>query len=213
MRFRDRTHAGQALAAKLGHYTNRPDVVVLGLPRGGVIVAAEVARALDAPLDIFVVRKLGMPGHEELAIGAIATGGIRVLNYHVVQTYDITPPTIEAVAAQEGAELARRESLYRGDRPPLDVNGWTVIVVDDGMATGATMRAAVSALESLGPASRIVAVPVASATACQDVGVMVDDIQCLHAPVDFAAVGEFYESFGQTTDDEVRQALAASKRL
>ncbi|MGB9606349.1 MAG: phosphoribosyltransferase, partial [Bryobacteraceae bacterium] len=167
MRYRDRAEAGQRLAERLLDYRDRPDVIVLGLPRGGVVVACEVARRLHAPLDVFVVRKLGVPGQEELAMGAIASGGVRVLNRAVVDLWGIPASVIEEVAAREQAELERREKVYRGARPPLEVNGRVVILVDDGIATGSTMRAAVSALRKLGPARVIVAAPVAAPQACE----------------------------------------------
>lgn len=211
MRFRDRRHAGKELAAKLSHYANKAEVVVLGLPRGGVVIGDEVARAIDAPLDIFMVRKMGMPGQEELAIGAIATGGTRVLNYHVVQTYDVSPSTIDEIAEREHRELLRRENAYRSGRLPLNVRGKTVIVVDDGLATGATMRAAVSALEKHHPTARIVAVPVASMHGYDDIGAVVDEIVCLETPSEFESIGQFYDDFSETTDEDVTAILSRSK--
>lgn len=211
MRLRDRRHAGRELGSRLSHYANKAGVIVLGLPRGGVVVADEVAKAIDAPLDIFVVRKMGMPGQEELAIGAIATGGTRVLNYHVVQTYDVSTSVIDEIADREHRELLRRENAYRGRRLPLNVKGKTVIVVDDGLATGATMRAAVSALEKHHPAARIVAVPVASLLGYDDIGAVVDEIVCLDTPSDFESIGQFYGDFPETTDDEVTAILSAAK--
>jgi len=207
-RFRDRHDAGRLLAAKLGTYANRPDVIVLALPRGGVPVAAEVARALGAPLDVFLVRKLGIPGHEELAMGAIATGGVRVLNDDVVRALHIPDRVIDAVAEQEARELARRERLYRGGRPPLDVRGRTVILVDDGLATGATMLAAVQALRQQRPARMVVAVPIAPPETCEELRAEVDDVICAVTPEPFHAVGLWYEDFSQTTDEEVRDLLA-----
>src|SRR5438477_6983383 len=180
--FRDRTEAGQLLAAQLAAYAQRPDVLVLALPRGGVPVAYEVARALGAPLDVFLVRKLGVPGQEELAMGAIATGGVRVLNAAVVDALHIPPATIAAVAAAEQRELARRERLYRGARPAPDVRGRTVILVDDGLATGATMRAAVAALRQHQPARIVVAVPIAAPSTCDEVRAEVDEIVCAITP-------------------------------
>jgi predicted phosphoribosyltransferase len=208
--FRDRREAGRLLAARLSAYANRPDVVVLALPRGGVPVAAEVARALGAPLDVFVVRKLGVPGHEEFAFGAIATGGVRVLNEDVVRALQIPDRVIDAVAAREQEELARRERVYRGDRPPLDVRGRTVILVDDGLATGATMHAAIRALRQQQPARIVVAVPTASPEACDELKRVVDDVVCATTPDPFYAVGLWYEDFSQTTDEEVRELLARS---
>jgi predicted phosphoribosyltransferase len=207
-RFRDRREAGRLLAAQLSAYASRPDVLVLALPRGGVPVAAEVARALGAPLDVFVVRKLGVPGHEEFALGAIATGGVRVLNEDVVRALRIPDRVIDAVAAKEQEELARRERLYRGDRPPLDVRGRTVILVDDGLATGATMHAAIKALRQQQPARIVVAVPTASPETCDELKREVDEVICATTPDPFYAVGLWYEDFSQTTDEEVRELLA-----
>jgi len=209
-RFRDRTEAGQMLATKLAAYANRPDVIVLALPRGGVPVAYEVARALGAPLDVFIVRKLGVPGYEELAMGAVATGGVRVLNDQVVSGLRIPDYVIDAVAAWEQQELARREQLYRDDRPPPDVRGRTVILVDDGLATGATMHAAIKALRQQEPAHIVVAVPTASLETCNALRSEVDDIICAITPEPFYAVGLWYEDFSQTTDEEVRELLARS---
>src|SRR5436309_6073471 len=207
-RFRDRREAGRLLATKLSAYANRPDVLVLALPRGGVPVAYEVACALGAPLDVFVVRKLGVPGYEELAMGAVATGGARVLNDQIVQRLGIPQSIIDAVAAREQQELARRERLYRGGRPPPDVRGRTVILVDDGLATGATMRAAVMALRQLRPARIVVAVPTASPETCEELKAEADDVVCAITPEPFRAVGHWYEDFSQTTDEEVRDLLA-----
>ena len=209
-RFRDRREAGRLLGAHLSAYANLPDVLVLALPRGGVPVAAEVARALEAPLDVFVVRKLGVPGHEEFALGAIATGGVRVLNEEVVQALRIPDRVIDALAAREQEELARRERVYRGHRPPLDVRGRTVILVDDGLATGATMHAAIRALRQQQPARIVVAVPTASPETCAELKTEVDDIICATTPDPFYAVGLWYEDFSQTTDEEVRELLARS---
>src|SRR3981189_1326817 len=206
--FRDRHDAGRKLAAKLSAYAHRPDVLVLALPRGGVPVAYEVARALGAPLDVFVVRKLGVPGYEELAFGAIATGGVRVLNKHVVDSLSMPDHLIDAIADGEEKELARRERLYRGGRPPPDVRGRSVILVDDGLATGATMRAAIEALRQLKPARIVVAVPTASPETCQEMKAMVDDVICAITPEPFHAVGLWYQDFTQTTDEEVRNLLA-----
>jgi predicted phosphoribosyltransferase len=206
--FTDRREGGQALARDLKAYANRPDVLVLALPRGGVPVAYEVAAALNAPLDLFVVRKLGVPGHDELAMGALATGGVRVLNEEVVEGLRIPPAVIEMVAAREQEELARRERAYRGDRPPPDVRGRTVILVDDGLATGSTMRAAVLALRQHGPKRIVVAVPVGAASTCEEFRAETDETICVITPEPFLAVGYWYEDFSQTTDAEVRQLLS-----
>jgi predicted phosphoribosyltransferase len=205
--FRDRTEAGQLLAEQLTAYAGRPDVLVLALPRGGVPVASEVARALGAPLDVFVVRKLGVPGHEELAMGAIASGGVCLLNDDVVQALHIPRQVIKAVAARELRELERRERAYRGDRPAPEVRGRTVILVDDGLATGSTMRAAVAALRRLGPARIVVAVPTAAPATCEEFRHEADECVCDITPDPFYAVGLWYEDFSQTTDDEVRELL------
>ncbi|MBN9518071.1 phosphoribosyltransferase [bacterium] len=207
MLFRDRIDAGRRLAERLTHYAGRDDVVVLALPRGGVPVGHEVAEALGAPLDVFLVRKLGVPGHEELAMGAIASGGVRVLNDRVVRPLGISAAAIERVAAEERRELVRREREYRGDRPPLDVRGKTVILVDDGLATGSTMRAAVAAVRRLGPAKVVVAVPVGAAETCEDFEEEADEAICAMEPEPFYSVGAWYEDFSQTTDDEVRELL------
>jgi predicted phosphoribosyltransferase len=209
-RFRDRREAGRVLATKLSAYANRPDVLVLALPRGGVPVGYEVARALDAPLDVFLVRKLGIPGQDELAMGAIATGGVRVLNDQLLSAVQIPDEIIDAVAAREQRELARRERLYRGDRPPPDVRGKTVILVDDGLATGSTMLAAIRALRQQQPARIVVAVPIAAPETCDQLRSQVDDIVCAITPEPFLAVGTWYQDFSQTTDDEVRDLLARS---
>jgi putative phosphoribosyl transferase len=205
--FRNRYDAGRRLAAKLRHYAGRDDVLVLALPRGGVPVGYEVARALVAPLDVFGVRKLGVPGREELAMGAIASGGVRVLNDDVVQTLDIPPALIEEVAEVEGRELERRESAYRDGRPRPDVRGKVVILVDDGLATGASMRAAVAALRKLRPARIVVAVPVGARETCAELAAEADEAVCAVMPEPFIAVGAWYENFEQTTDDEVRELL------
>jgi predicted phosphoribosyltransferase len=212
-RFRNRTDAGRQLAGKLAAYADRPDVVVLALPRGGVPVASEVARALGAPLDVFVVRKLGVPGHEELAMGAVATGGLRVLNDEIVHGLDIPEREIAAVADRELHELSRRERLYRGDHPPPDVGGRTVILVDDGLATGATMRAAVQALRQQQPARIVVAVPTASPDTCEALKAAADDVVCAMTPEPFFAVGHWYDDFTQTTDDEVARSLGTPKGM
>jgi len=207
MRFRDRTEAGKLLAAKLGRYANRADVVVLALPRGGVPVAFEVARALNAPLDLFLVRKLGVPGHEELAMGAIASGGGRVLNEEVVAYLRISDDLINAVAAEEELELERRERAYRGERPMPLLEGRTVILIDDGVATGSTMRAAVAALRQKSPAQIVVAVPTAADSTASELRAEVDDFVAVIEPEEFFAVGQWYENFSQTTDAEVRDLL------
>ena len=206
--FRDRREAGRLLAAKLSAYADRPDLLVLALPRGGVPVAYEVARALGAPLDVFVVRKLGVPGYEELAMGAVATGGVRVLNEEIVERLGIPNHLIDAVAAREQQELSRRERLYRGGRPPPDVRRRTVILVDDGLATGATMLAAIEALRQLQPTRIVVAVPTAAPETCEELRAKVDDVICAITPEPFHAVGLWYHDFSQTTDEEVRDLLA-----
>jgi putative phosphoribosyl transferase len=207
-RFRDRHDAGRLLGPQLGSYAHRPDTLVLGLPRGGLPVAFEVAQALDAPLDVFLVRKLGLPGQEELAMGAIASGGITVLNSEVVDRLAVPRHVIDAVAAREQRELERRERLYRGARPPLDVRGKTVILVDDGLATGATMRAAINALREQQPAQIVVGVPIAAPETCDAFRDEVDEIVCAITPEPFYAVGLWYEDFTQTSDEEVRDLLA-----
>jgi putative phosphoribosyl transferase len=209
--FRDRSEAGRALAELLTADAGAPDVLVLSLPRGGVPVGFEVAAALRAPLDVFLVRKLGVPGHEELAMGAIATGGVQVLNDDVVGGLHIPAHVIEAVAARERQELERRERAYRGDRPPLDVRGRTVILVDDGLATGTTMRAAAVAIRRQQPRRVVVAVPVASSAACADLRAVADAVVCAYTPEPFYAVGVWYEDFTQTTDDEVRDLLERAR--
>jgi erythromycin esterase-like protein/predicted phosphoribosyltransferase len=206
--FRDRREAGRLLAEKLTAYANRRNVLVLALPRGGVPVAYEVAHALGAPLDVFIVRKLGVPGYEELAMGAVATGGVRVLNPQIIDRLGIPNHLIDAVAAREEKELARRELLYRGGRPPPDVRGRTVILVDDGLATGATMHAAIQALRQQQPARIVVAVPTASPETCEEMRAEVDDVVCAITPEPFHAVGLWYQDFSQTTDEEVRDLLA-----
>lgn len=205
--FRDRADAGRALARALSAYANRPDVVVLALPRGGVPVGFEVARALDAPLDVFLVRKLGVPGQEELAMGAIASGHVRVLNDHVIRLLNISRDVIDAVAAREQRELDRREREYRDGRPPIPVAGRIVILIDDGLATGSSMRAAVQALRQQGPKEIVVAVPVAAAETCEAFRHEVDDVVCALTPEPFDAVGLWYDDFSQTTDAEVRDLL------
>ena len=195
------------LAERLAAYAGRSDVLVLALPRGGVPVAFEVATALDAPLDVFVVRKLGVPGREELAMGAIASGGIRVLNDDVVGALKIPDRVIEAVTSRELQELRWRERSYRGNRPPLEIGNRTVILVDDGMATGSTMRAAIEALRRLAPARIIVAVPTATPSACAEIRLVADECICCETPDPFYAVGIWYDDFSQTTDEEVRDLL------
>ncbi len=207
-RFRDRADAGRRLAELLTDYAGRDDVVVLGLPRGGVPVAFEVAQALRAPLDVFVVRKLGLPGQEELAMGAIASGGVRTINRDVVDDLRLPEELIASVAEREAEVLLRREALYRGDRPPLDLAGRTAILVDDGLATGASMRAAVAALRALGPARVVAAVPTAPRETVAELAAEMDDLFVLITPSPFLAVGRWYDDFSQTTDDEVRALLA-----
>jgi predicted phosphoribosyltransferase len=208
MLYRDRIHAGRVLAQKLApRYAGRPDVLVLALPRGGVPVAFAVAEALGAPLDVFLVRKLGLPGQEELAIGAIATGGVRVLNEELVNALGITEDEIDAIAASEQPELERRERQYRDDRPPPDVRDRTVILVDDGLATGSSMRAAVAALRQQHPARIVVAVPVGAPDTCSELGAEADEVLCAHTPEPFHAVGLWYDDFSQTTDAEVHDLL------
>jgi len=206
MLYHDRIDAGRQLAERLMHYAGRPDVVVLALPRGGVPVGYEVARALGAPLDVFLVRKLGVPGQPELAMGAIASGGARVFNSRVV--HEIHPEDVAAVTEQEERELLRREEIFRAGLPPLDVAGKTVILVDDGLATGSTMRAAVKALEQLGPERVVVAVPVASPDVCAEFRAEVDEVVCAAEPDPFRAVGLWYHDFAQTSDEEVCGLLA-----
>ena len=210
-RFRDRHDAGRRLAALLEEYAGARDAIVLALPRGGVPVAYEVARRLGVPLDIFLVRKLGLPGHEELAMGAIATGGVRVLNPDVVEALRVDEATIDAVAEAELRELARREEAYRGVRPPPALRGRTVILVDDGLATGSTMRAAVAAVRGQEPRKVVVAVPVAAAETCEALRGEVDDVVCALTPDPFRAVGLWYEDFDQTDDEEVRALLARAR--
>ena len=205
--FRDRSDAGQALATRLTAYAHHPTALVLGLPRGGVPVAYEVARALDLPLDVYVVRKLGVPGREELAFGAIATGGVRVINEPLVSSLDITDAEIEAITSAQHQELARRELVYRGDRPPLPIYQRTVLLVDDGMATGASMFAAITALRQRQPARTVVAVPVAASATCQQVGALADEIVCAYTPNPFYAVGQWYADFDQTDDALIRTLL------
>src|SRR5688572_13452054 len=213
MIFRDRREAGKLLGAELAEYVGRDDVVVLALPRGGVPVAYEVAQALAAPLDVFLVRKLGVPGHEELAMGAIASGGTLVLNEDVVGPLRISAEVIERVMQNEEAELKRRERLYRDDRPPPVVNEKVVILVDDGLATGATMRAAVAALRLHEPKEIIVAVPIAAPETCIELRREADHVICAATPRPFFGVGRWYTDFSQTTDEEVRELLSRSRGL
>lgn len=207
MIFQDRTEAGRLLAQALTRYEGRPDVVVLALPRGGVPVAYEVAKALKVPLDVFIVRKLGVPGHEELAMGAIATGGVRILNDEVVRQLNIPPQIIEAITTREQEELERREHLYRGDKPAPDVGGKTVIVVDDGLATGSTMKVALAALRRQQPARLIAAAPIAPPETCESLQELADEVVCAVTPEPFMAVGAWYRRFDQTTDEEVRDLI------
>ena len=208
--FRDRVDAGDVLAGRLGHYAGRDDVVVLGLPRGGVPVAARVARALGAPLDVFVVRKLGVPGHEELAMGAIASGGVQVVNEQVVDRLRLNEAVLDRVAEAEGRELTRREQRYRQGQALPDLTGQVVILVDDGLATGSTMRAAVAAARRLGPSRVVVAVPTAPASTCQRLREEADEVVCATTPRPFRAVGYSSRSFPQTTDEEVTATLRAA---
>jgi putative phosphoribosyl transferase len=209
-RFADRHDAGRRLAADLSRYAGRDDVVVLGLPRGGMPVAYEVARALDAPLDVFLVRKLGVPGHEELAMGAIASGGVMVLNDDVVAATGIGPQEIEAVAARELETLRHQETKYRGERAPVELSDRAVIAVDDGLATGATMRAAVRALRGRGVRSIAAAVPTAPRETCEALRRQVDEVVCATTPDPFMAVGLWYRDFTPVGDDEVRDLLCAA---
>jgi predicted phosphoribosyltransferase len=209
--FRNRKHAGEVLAARLGAYAGRDDVVVLALPRGGVPVAFEVARALGAPLDVFTVRKLGVPGHEECGFGAIATGGVRVLDHEFVRRLDLPEILIDRITSRERLELERRERVYRGQRPAPVLAGKTVIVVDDGLATGWTMRAAVQALRASGPATIVVAVPTGARQTCADLRRHADAVVCATTPEPFYAVGQEYGDFSATSDDEVCRLLAAAE--
>jgi len=211
IRFKNRYEAGRFLAERLSAYANRPDTLVLALPRGGVPVAYEIAKALGAPLDVFQVRKLGLPGHEELAMGAIATGGVRVRNPEVVEYLRIPDEVLDEVTARERQELERRERLYREGRPALSPRGRVVILVDDGLATGSTMRAAILALRQQQPASIVVAVPVAAKQTCEELRAVADEVVCAVTPDPFYAVGLWYEDFAQTTDEEVRELLARAE--
>jgi putative phosphoribosyl transferase len=207
VRFRDRAEAGRALARVLSHYAGRDDVIVLALPRGGVPVAAEVAKELGAPLDVFLVRKLGVPGHEELAMGAIASGGVLVLDEGVLRWLGISEEQIQRALARELDELRRREAAYRDGRPLPDLKGKTVILVDDGLATGASMQAAARAVRRYEPARIVIAVPVASRATCDEFRNEVDEVVCAATPEPFYAVGNWYEDFAQTSDEEVRELL------
>lgn len=209
-RYHDRRDAGRRLAAALLPYANRRDVIVLALPRGGVPVGFEVAARLGAPLDVFIVRKLGLPGREELAMGALASGGVRVLDDDLIRVAGVSADEVQRITEAEQAELDRRERRYRDDRPFPEVRGKTVILVDDGLATGASMRAAVTALRMDGPARIVVAVPVAAAETCDAFESIADDVVCPVTPESFQAVGLWYDDFSQTTDDEVHELLARS---
>ena len=208
--FRDRRQAGRVLAGKLEHLRGDPKLLVLALPRGGVAVGYEVAHALQAPLDVFVVRKLGFPGHEEFAMGAIASGGVRVMN--PMPGIDVSPEAVAAVVAREQDELVRREHLYRGERPAISLRGRSVIVVDDGLATGSTMRAAVLAIRQQHPARLVVAVPVGAEDTCRQLGTEADEVVCASMPSPFRAVSLWYRDFPQATDDEVRELLDQARR-
>ncbi|WP_340121649.1 phosphoribosyltransferase [Methylobacter svalbardensis] len=212
MLFRDKTEAGRILADRLAAYANYPDTMVLALPRGGVPVAFEVAEALNLPLDIFVVRKLGLPGHEEFAIGAIASGGARVLNQDLIRQLSLSDEIIEHIVAREQRELERRERTYRGQRPMLDVRDRTIIIIDDGLATGSSMRAAIAALRQKRPAKLIVAVPVGARMTCSELEALADEVICLETPENFSAVGLWYRDFSQTTDEEVIDLLERNRK-
>jgi len=211
--FRNRTEAGQILAQHLTAYAHREDLLVLGLPRGGVPVAFEVAKALNAPLDVCIVRKLGVPGYKELAMGAIAAGGMGILNYDVIDSLGIDKEAIEIVAAEELQELQRRDRTYRDDAPPLNIKNKTVILIDDGIATGSTMRAAIAILKQQQPTSIVVAVPVAPTSTYEELQLEVDEIVCLQTLEQMSAIGLWYEDFSQTTDEEVRELLAKQSDL
>jgi len=214
MIYQDRREAGKLLARSLERFAGRADIVVLALPRGGVPVGLEVAEALGAPLDVFIVRKLGVPGHEEYGMGAVASGGVIVLNEEATRSLGIPASMIEAVAAREQKEIVRRDRLYRGTRPPLDVRDKTIIIVDDGLATGSTMRAAVEALRNRSPKRIVVAVPVGAASTCRQLREVADEVICPSTPEPFEAVGLWYANFEQTSDAEVRDLLdrSASRR-
>jgi putative phosphoribosyl transferase len=212
VRFQDRAQAGRLLAKKLAKYARRENVLVLGIPRGGVPVAFQVAQALHVPLDVFICRKLGVPGQEELALGAVASGGVRVLNDEIIGLLGISPAKIEQIAALQQGELERRERTYRGDRPPLDVRGKIAILIDDGIATGASMLAALTALRRLEPARIVVAVPVAPLSTIERLRQTADEVACVDTPEEFYAIGQFYEGFSQTTDEEVCELLRQAER-
>ena len=212
-RFQNREEAGRILAAKLMLYANRPDTLILALPRGGVPIGYEIARALNLPLDVIIVRKLGVPGHEELAMGAIASGGVRVLNRSVIESLRIPPDSLEAVEKREALELMRREATYRGNRQPASVKGKTVIIVDDGVATGSTMRVAISALREQHAGRIIVATPVAPPTVRWEMEALVEDFVALVMPEDFFGVGQWYGDFTQVSDDTVYELLRKGAKL
>lgn len=213
MMFVNRNDAGRRLAEKLACYRNRADVVVLGIPRGGVPVALEVAQRLSAPLDIFLLRKLGVPGHEELAFGAIASGGVRLLDLEVIRALRVSDEAIEHVTSAEVMELQRRERAYRGERPSLNVRGKTVIIVDDGIATGSSIRAGIQALRQLQPARIVVAAPVAPIPTCNQLKSEADDVVCVLTPQSFYAIGQFYEDFSQLSDEEVLALLGRANQV
>ncbi|HET6823454.1 MAG TPA: phosphoribosyltransferase [Anaerolineales bacterium] len=210
--FKDRRDAGKKLAQKLSAYSGKPDILVLALPRGGVPVAYEVALALSAPLDVFIVRKLGLPGREELAMGAVASGGVRVLNGDIVRMLSIPEEVINIVVKRELRELQRREELYRGNRPTPEVRERTILLIDDGLATGASMRAAIAGLRAQNPARIVVAVPAAAPEACEAFQAEVDEIVCAITPEPFYGVGRWYEDFSQVTDEEVRMLVEEANR-
>lgn len=212
-RFADRVDAGRRLAEVLGDYQGRGDLVVYGLPRGGVPVAAEVARALDAPLDVLIVRKLGVPGQPELAMGAVASGGVRVLNEEVLRQINVTEEQVDRITEEQRREVREREERFRGDAEVPEVEGKTALVIDDGIATGSTMRASIEALRELGPERIVVAVPIASHSACNDMEKLADEIVCLETPNPFHAVGAWYDNFDQTTDSEVRRLLQQARDI
>jgi putative phosphoribosyl transferase len=211
--FADRRDAGTVLAARLSHYKDRRDVVVLGLPRGGVPVAYEVARKLNAPLDVFLVRKLGVPGHRELAMGAIAPGGVRVLDQKIIAWYGVPEAAVERTVHDELRELERREHAYRQGRAPVAISGQCVLLIDDGLATGATMKAAVQAVRAGAPERVVVAVPVGAPSTCTEIGEIADEVICARTPEPFNAVGQWYVDFSQTTDAEVRNLLQESEAM
>jgi predicted phosphoribosyltransferase len=211
--FRNRGEAGQVLARCLQQYKNQQDVLILGLPRGGVPVAYQVARELNAPLDVFIVRKLGVPGHEELGMGAIATGGVRILHEGIIRELGISRQTVDAVSESEQAELERRNRLYRGDRPAPAIKDQTVVIVDDGLATGSTMKAAIQAVRQQAPRRLIVAVPTAPADTCEQLKEFADEVVSALTPDPFFAVGGSYADFSQTTDEEVRDLIASAAKM